>query len=126
MIEDDDLLKKCDTIWDKIRADIKKGLDSEPVYNKNLFKTKIQSHGDEVSDKEMTKVDSNHTCLAAIPLDSAFKTRVKILRKNLFDILLMTLDSHEKEIKDIKLIFRENNFGKCFLRKKISIFFLNT
>ena len=38
------------------------------------MKTKIKSHGDEVTgfyDKEIPKVDSNLTCLAVISLDSA-------------------------------------------------------
>ena len=58
LIEDDDLLKKCNTIWDKVSADIKKEFDSEPVYNKEFLKTKINSHGDEVTDfydKEVPK-----------------------------------------------------------------------
>ena len=50
LIEDDDLLEKCNTIWDKVSADIKKEFDSEPAYNKNYFKTKIKSHDDEVTD----------------------------------------------------------------------------
>ena len=56
LIEDDDLLKKYDTIWDKVSADIKKESDSESVYNKKLLKTKIKSYGDEVTyfhDKEI-------------------------------------------------------------------------
>ena len=38
--------------------------DNEPVYNKEYLKTKIKSNGDEVTDfydKEIPKVDSNHT-----------------------------------------------------------------
>ena len=31
LIEDDDLLEKCNTNWDKTRADIKKELDGELV-----------------------------------------------------------------------------------------------
>ena len=41
-----------------------------------FLKTKVKSYGDEVADfynKEITKVDSNHTCLAVIILDSALK-----------------------------------------------------
>ena len=49
LIEDDDLLEKDNTIWDKDSADIKKEFDSKPVYNKNYLKTKIKSHGDEVT-----------------------------------------------------------------------------
>ena len=76
MIEDDDLLEKYNTISDKVSADIKKEFDSEPVYNKNFLKTKIKSHGGEVTDcydKKIPKVDSNHTCLSVISLDSALK-----------------------------------------------------
>ena len=40
------------------------------------MKAKIKSHGDEVTsfyNKENPKVDSNHTCLAVISLDSVLK-----------------------------------------------------
>ena len=70
-LEDDDLLEKYNTIWDKVSADIKKEFDSEPDYNKGFLKTKIKSHDDEVTDfydKKFPKVDSNHTCLAWILL----------------------------------------------------------
>ena len=50
LIEDDDLLKNYKTIWDKVSANIKKEFDNEPVNNKNLLKTKIKPHGDEVTD----------------------------------------------------------------------------
>ena len=48
LIEDDYLLEKYNTILDKVSADIKKRFNSEPVYNKNYWKTKIKSHGNEV------------------------------------------------------------------------------
>ena len=50
LIEDDDLLKEYNTIWDKVSADMKNEFDSDPVYNKNYLKTRIKSHGDEVTD----------------------------------------------------------------------------
>ena len=50
LIEDGDLIEIYNTIRDKISADIKKKLDSEPVYNKNYLKTKIKSYGDKVTD----------------------------------------------------------------------------
>ena len=40
------------------------------------MKNKIKSYGDEVTDfydKEIPKLDSNHTCLEVITLDSALK-----------------------------------------------------
>ena len=76
LIEDDELLEQYNTIWDKVRADIKKELDSKPVYDNFFLKTKMKSHGDEVTDfgdKKIPKVDSNNTCLAVISLDSALK-----------------------------------------------------
>ena len=37
LIEDEDLLEKYNTIWDKFSADIKKEFDSEPVYQTFFF-----------------------------------------------------------------------------------------
>ena len=54
-------------------------LDSLSVYNNLFLKTKIKSHGNEVTDfykKEIPKVDSNYTCLSVISLDSALKKDV--------------------------------------------------
>ena len=50
LIENDDLLKKDNTICGKVSADIKKEFDSKPVYNKEFLKTKIKSHGDGLTD----------------------------------------------------------------------------
>ena len=50
LIEDDDLLEKYNTTWDKGSDDIKKKFDGEPVYNQSFLETKIKFHGDEVAD----------------------------------------------------------------------------
>ena len=76
LIEDDHLLEKYNTTWDKVSANIRKELDSESVYNKIFLKTKIKPHGDEVTDfynKKIPEEDYNYTCLAVISLDSALK-----------------------------------------------------
>ena len=76
LIENDGLLEKYNTISDKVSAEIKTEFDSKPVYNKKFSKTKIKSRGDEVTDfydKKIPKIESNHTCLAIISLDSAVK-----------------------------------------------------
>ena len=82
LIKNEDLLDKYNTIWDKVSAGIKKQKkkttknDSEPVCNNFFSKTKIKSYGDEITDfydKKIPKVDSNHTCLAVITLESALK-----------------------------------------------------
>ena len=41
LIEDNDLLKKCNTFWDKVSPDIKKEFDSEPSNNKEFLKAKM-------------------------------------------------------------------------------------
>ena len=61
---------------DKVSADIKKEFDIEPMHNKTYLKTKVKSHGNEVTDfydKKIPNSGSNHTCLAVITLDSALK-----------------------------------------------------
>ena len=76
LIEDDDLFEKYNTIWDKVSADIKKEFDSHSIYNKFFLRIRIKFHGDEaadICDKKVAKVDSNHTCLAVISLNSAIK-----------------------------------------------------
>ena len=40
LIEDDESLEKYNTIWDKASADIKKGFDSAPIYNKKFWTPK--------------------------------------------------------------------------------------
>ena len=76
LIEDDDLLEKYNTIWDKVSADIKKEFDSEHIYHKNFLKTKIKFHDNAVADiydKKIPKADPNQICLAVITLDFALK-----------------------------------------------------
>ena len=45
LIEDDDLLEKYSTIWDKVSAYIKK-FNSESLFNKTFLKTKIVCYAD--------------------------------------------------------------------------------
>ena len=76
LTKDYNSLEKYNAISDKVSADIKKQFDSELIYNKEYLKTKLKSHGDEVTDfynKEVPKVDSNHTRLAVISLDFVLK-----------------------------------------------------
>ena len=42
-IEDDELMKKYNNIWNKVSNSVKKEFDSEPIYNKKFLKTKIKS-----------------------------------------------------------------------------------
>ena len=55
LIEDDDLLEKYNTIWNKVSADIKKELDSKPVYTKEFLRTKIKSQVIDFYDKKFLR-----------------------------------------------------------------------
>ena len=74
LIEDDGLLKRYNTIWDKISADIKKEFDNEPVLklfeNQNKISWRWSS---KFLRWKIHKLDSNHTCSAVISLDSSLK-----------------------------------------------------
>ena len=50
MIEEEGLLENYNNFWDKISVDTKREFDSEPIHNKEFLKTKIKSHGDEVTE----------------------------------------------------------------------------
>ena len=49
LIENDELLEKYNTIWDKDSADIEQNLIATCLLKK-LFKTKAKSYGDKVTD----------------------------------------------------------------------------
>ena len=74
MIEDDELLKNYNDVWNKVSNSIKKEFDSEHVYNKNFMKTKIKSYGDEATEfhnKEMPYGGCNYICLEVTLIDFA-------------------------------------------------------
>ena len=132
LTEDDDL-EKYNTIWDKVSADVKKEFDSEPICNKEFLKTKIKSHGNEVTDcynKKILKVNSSHTCLAAVSLDSGLKRvenyylqvfwkeckyiEKKVVRHIIDDLESSSDDSDDSDEEKIKNnLFKERNFRKC-------------
>ena len=44
LIKNDKLLEKFKKNWDKVSNAIKKGYDSEPIYNKKYLRTKVKSY----------------------------------------------------------------------------------
>ena len=44
LIKNDEFLKQYNETWDKVSNTIKKGFDSEPVYNKKYVRTKIKCY----------------------------------------------------------------------------------
>ena len=82
MIEDKELLKRFNNIWNKTSISMKKGFDSEPIYNKKFLKTKIKSYDMRLQTfmiKFFSKISSNYTFLAVILIDFVLKRRRKLL-----------------------------------------------
>ena len=48
LIEDDNLLDRYNTIWNKVSTDLRKELHNEPAGNKKFLKTKIKFYCVEV------------------------------------------------------------------------------
>ena len=110
------------------------------------MKTKIKSHCDEVTDfydRKIPKVDSNHTCLIVISLDSAFKKddncyrqvflkRYKYIEKKVIRYISDNLndfsssdESVEEKIKAIRLIIFDGTILRMyFLRGQLKDNFL--
>ena len=44
LIIGNELLEKCNEIWEKVKNILKKEFDSEPVYNEKYIKTEIKSY----------------------------------------------------------------------------------
>ena len=67
-IKNKQLLKKCNSIWNKVNNIMKKKLDYKPIYNKDVLKTKIRSHSDDATvshSNEIPEADSNYTFLSS-------------------------------------------------------------
>ena len=78
LIKDDELLEEYNKIWDKVNNSIKKGFNSEPVYNEKYLKTKMESYEGKIStnshNDKLPKEGSQCICLLVIIIDSVFRT----------------------------------------------------
>ena len=104
LIEDDNLLNKFDTIWDKVTVDIRNEFGSKPIYNNFFLKTKIRSQAEEATefdDKKVPNVSPTYNCLAVISLYSDLKEDVSYYPQ----VISKKWKYIEKEKKVIKYIF---------------------
>ena len=64
LIKDDELLKEYNEIWEKVKNNLKKEFDSEPVYNEKYLKAKIKLCNGKISinfhDNKIPKEGSQH------------------------------------------------------------------
>ena len=74
LIKDNELLEKCNKTWVKVGSTIKKGFDSEPVYNEKYLKTKIKSYKGKVNTNfHNDKIGSHCMCQSVVLISFAFK-----------------------------------------------------
>ena len=74
LIKNDELLKKYNEIWEKVKNSIKKGFDREPAYNEKYLKAKIKSYNGKIvtnfNNNKMPKEGSQFICLSVILINS--------------------------------------------------------
>ena len=49
LIKDDKLIKKYNKNWKKVKNNLKKEFDSEPIYNENYLKAKVKSCSEKIT-----------------------------------------------------------------------------
>ena len=96
LIEDDDILEKYNTIWDKISADIKKEFGSKTACNNFFFGN--QNEASDFHDKKIPETGSNHTSLAVIMIDSALKNKNKKKKTIIRTKFFKKYNYNEKEV----------------------------
>ena len=71
-------MKKYNVIWEKVKNNVKKEFDSEPVYSEKYLKAKIKSYNGKIKtnfhDNKIPKEGSQLICLSVILTDSVFRT----------------------------------------------------
>ena len=104
-IKDDELLEKYIETWEKVKNNLKKEFDSEPVYNEKYLKAKIKSYNGNINtnfhNNKIPKEDSKCICLSVILIDSVFRAGKCYYPQSLLD--------------DCKNVFKEKKIPKCIL-----------
>ena len=85
LIKNNELLENYNEIWDKVSKVIKKGFDSEFVYNDKYLKTKVEPYEGKINtnfhDDKVPREGSQYICLSVILIDSVFRTGKNVLSK---------------------------------------------
>ena len=73
LIKDDELLKKYNKIWKKVKNSLKKEYDSEPVYNEKYLKAKVKSYNEKINtnfhENKIPNKGSHFICLSVSLID---------------------------------------------------------
>ena len=81
VIKDDDVLDKCNEIWDKIKETLSIKFHSIPVYDEQYIKAKVREFNGvsntNFSSDEVPKENKHYTCIACITIDSVMRVENK-------------------------------------------------
>ena len=78
LIKDNELFKKYNETWEKVKNSLKKEFDSEPVYNEKYLKAKMKSYNGKINtnfhNNKIPREGSQFIGLAVILIDSVVRT----------------------------------------------------
>ena len=78
LIQDDELLEKCNEIWKKVKNRIKREFGNEPAYNEKYLKVKIKSCDRKINtnfhNNKIPKEGSQFICSSIAFIESVFRT----------------------------------------------------
>ena len=81
VIKDDDVLDKCNEIWDKIKETLSIKFHSMPVYDEKYIKAKVREFNGVIKTNflgdEIPKESMHYTCIACITIDSVMRMEKK-------------------------------------------------
>ena len=79
--KDDDVLDKCNKIWDKIKETLSIKFQSMPVYDEQYIKAKVTEFNGVIKTNflsdEVPKENEHYTCIACITIDSVLRMEKK-------------------------------------------------
>ena len=84
LIKDDELSKKYNEIWEKVKNNLKKEFNCEPVCNKKYLKAELKSYNGKINKNfrhnKVAGEGSQFICLSVALIDSVFKAIKTIIR----------------------------------------------
>ena len=85
LIKDDELLKKYNEIWEKVKNNLKNEFNSEPVYNEKYLKAKLKFCNGKINTNfdhnKIAREGSQSICLSVILINFLFKTGENLYRE---------------------------------------------
>ena len=107
IIKNDDMLDKCNQIWDKIESTLNIKFQSIPIYNEKYIKAKAREFNGVIKtnflDDKKSKENVHYTCIACITIDSVMRME----KKNCPQVYLEECKYNIKKTKMTKFINTE-------------------